>query len=730
MKIIIHRGRNEIGGNCIEIISPQIRILLDIGQPLSDESVLLTPEQKNVDAVIISHPHQDHYGLIDQVPGDVPVYMGLTAQKLIRAIGLFLNRPVSERNYQPIHDLQPFSIGDITLTPYLVDHSAFDAYALLVESGGKRIFYTGDLRMHGRKSYFMERLLRETPEGVDTLITEGTMLDRDHQAFPDETAVENAMVRTLQSTAGICFLAASSQNLDRMVSAYRASLQSNRTLVVDIYTAWVLREISRAPGVKGIPDMQWDRIRVLARGRTAGSQYQTLKENRSYFGQFISEIYSNNIVITESEIAAVPGDYLVKTSYITNLVDRLALRPCSVIYSMWGGYLRAEHNPKGWQRWQTLRIDPEIRFEQIHTSGHAVMDDLRKIVAALNPNEIIPIHTVDGDRLLRQLKNERRRPMTSGKTDIQINAEVAQVRGKSAGWPGCLEYKLLSGTASVVLSNKKFFRDARKVDSWGIAFFDHCRKTAAKPPTRLEVEITGNISPNAFPKAEALKRRLSYLNWSPEMDISFIMNGKSECLYERKELMHRPVQEVVRTDYKERSDDDVPGRLEKDFQAYLFGKGKNDSVRTNERLAILGEDFRDLNKTKDTFVMEREFPTGVFRGNKARDTRILPTEYIDVVSFNKWRELALIELKVNDPGLPVIAQSLDYALFFFAYQKQLWDLLETKLKRRPQKKKFILYVANNTFHSRFDGVAGYYSPSDKDVPFDIRKVVLGYTASI
>ena len=32
-----------------------------------------------------------------------------------------------------------------------MDHSAFDAYAFLVEAEGRSLFYSGDFRIHGRK---------------------------------------------------------------------------------------------------------------------------------------------------------------------------------------------------------------------------------------------------------------------------------------------------------------------------------------------------------------------------------------------------------------------------------------------------------------------------------------------------------------------------------------------------------------------------------------------------
>jgi len=417
-----------------------------------------------------------------------------------------------------------------------------------------------------------------------------------------------------------------------------------------------------------------------------------------------------------------------------SLLDQLKLRPCSVIYSMWEGYLEQRYNPTGWKQLSSLINDPEIRFEIFHTSGHAIISDLKNMVKALNPNEILPIHTEDGDQLLQILKGESKRgqgiPMTQLKSDYKLNQEVDTGRGKTTGWPKCLKYSLENGISRVVLTGKIDKANLRKIDCWGLAFFDHCRKEAQIPPAILILEIPHEASRNESPNIEALKRRISYLNLDNQLEIQLFICGNEQPCYSLAELLNRPPNEIIKDDFADRRDDDKPGRLEKDFQAYLFGKGKHETIRTNERLAILGEDFRDLNRKKDPFAMEREFPTGVFNGKVSRKTRILPTDFIDVVSFNKWRELSLIELKVNDPSLPIISQSVDYALFFAAYQKQLWGVLKTKLGWEPKRKDFVCYIANNCFHKRFDCVAKYYSPADKNVPFKIKKVVLGSTGEV
>jgi len=403
LELTVHRGENEIGGNCIEIASKTTRVLLDVGQPLTEEEVVLSEEMKRVDAVIISHPHQDHFGLLEQIPNTTPVYMGETAVKLIQATRVFMGQPLFENNFIPMSNRNLFRVGDLDVTPYMVDHSAFDSYALLVEGDGDRVFYTGDFRMHGRKKSLMDKLLSDPPLPVDVLVTEGTMLDRTNEKMPSELDAEQAMVDLLVKTEGAGFLICSSQNLDRLVSAYRACVRSGRVFVIDIYTAWILRQIASDPRTAGIPDLSWDGIRVLAKGFTAGRHYEKIKSNREYFGGFVSELYEQGTVIGHDEIKAEPGRFFVKNPRPDWLIAKLGLKPCSVIYSMWEGYLEEEYNRFGWKRLVEMRDDDGVDFRVVHTSGHAVMGDLKKLVEAVSPGEIVAIHTEDGERLLELL---------------------------------------------------------------------------------------------------------------------------------------------------------------------------------------------------------------------------------------------------------------------------------------------------------------------------------------
>src|SRR5580704_1015558 len=83
VQLTVHRATQQIGGNCIELsTSDGHRIILDVGRPLDapqDAPGLLAKSldiTSPVDGLLISHPHQDHYGLLDDTPSSWPVYCG------------------------------------------------------------------------------------------------------------------------------------------------------------------------------------------------------------------------------------------------------------------------------------------------------------------------------------------------------------------------------------------------------------------------------------------------------------------------------------------------------------------------------------------------------------------------------------------------------------------------------------------------------------------------------
>jgi ribonuclease J len=86
LKLVVHRGTQQIGGSCIELRAGSgERLILDAGRPLDapEGATGLLPESLDRSApatVLISHPHQDHWGLICHAAHQRPRLSGRPAR--------------------------------------------------------------------------------------------------------------------------------------------------------------------------------------------------------------------------------------------------------------------------------------------------------------------------------------------------------------------------------------------------------------------------------------------------------------------------------------------------------------------------------------------------------------------------------------------------------------------------------------------------------------------------
>lgn len=398
MQVRIHRGAEEIGGSCVEVEYRGSRIVLDVGKPLWagwDEAVplpavpgLAEGSDPALAGVIITHPHLDHFGLIGQVHPRVPVYVGREAALLLAESEFFSSAGATLHPTGFLAHRVPLRVGAFTVTPYLADHSGFDAYSLLVEAGGKRLFYTGDLRGHGRKARLFDELLSDPPAPLDVLLCEGTHIrgaDSGRSASiveepaRSETNVESSLAQHMSDTKGAVSVISSAQNIDRLVTVYRACRRAGRILVTDLYTASIVHAIGRTTiPQSGFPDYKVyvpnrQRVQVKASGEF---NRMNLAVGCRVFPKWLAE-HAGAITLLQ------PSSSTAELLRAGVLVDGLA------VWSMWPGYLKDASG----KRLVSSLESAGVPFVLDHSSGHASVGDLQRLVAALDPRAVVPIHT-------------------------------------------------------------------------------------------------------------------------------------------------------------------------------------------------------------------------------------------------------------------------------------------------------------------------------------------------
>jgi len=412
MHFKIHRGTKEIGGSCVEIWTDNTRILVDFGMPLveKDGSEFNFKKYKNlsqqelikagvlpdikgiyddkdnlIDGILISHPHQDHYGLYNYIHPDIKCYLGEATHKLLEINNTFTPQNITISIPKYFEKEVPFKIGDITITPYWADHSAFDAYSFLIEADGKSIFYSGDFRGHGRKAKAFKWFTHNAPKNVDYLLLEGTSLGRDSKSFRTEWDIENDLKRIfgVQGKSNVVYT--SGQNIDRIVSIFRACIKTEKILVVDVYVATILKELSAFAKIP-FPSKVFDNVKVMF-------PYYTSKRLANQGDEKILYQFKN-FKITKEEISKQPDKYvlMVRPSMQKDMEHISGIDEGNFIYSMWSGYKTKPATKKFLKYFESRGFT----LHDIHTSGHADIETLKKMVEAIQPKNIVPIHTFHG----------------------------------------------------------------------------------------------------------------------------------------------------------------------------------------------------------------------------------------------------------------------------------------------------------------------------------------------
>lgn len=345
-----------------------------------------------VDAVILSHPHIDHYGLMDWIHHDIPIYLSRESQTLIEVGNIFyppamIQKTVLNHSHHFKH-WKSFSIGPFTVTSYLMDHSAFGASSLLIEADGKKIFYTGDFRGHGRKAKLFEQLVAHPIKNVDCLLMEGTTMGGNHDiVFPTEEKVEEAMYEVFSTQRDVSFVMSAGSNIDRIVSIYKAVKRAKKILVLDLYQIYLLDQLKKFS--PGLPPHPGDEIRVLYIGRHTERIVENL-DKQVLYDYRSRKINEKEILDLKKEVVLrVPLSRMFKIAEA--IQKERSLKESHFIYSMWSGYL--SRDPKFRQFCATFQIP----LKEVHTSGHAYINDLKRLAQALNPKVLLPIHTLSGD---------------------------------------------------------------------------------------------------------------------------------------------------------------------------------------------------------------------------------------------------------------------------------------------------------------------------------------------
>ncbi|MFX1339982.1 MAG: MBL fold metallo-hydrolase [Promethearchaeota archaeon] len=286
--------------------------------------------------------------------------------------------------------LKSFS-SNFEITPYEVDHSIYGATAYVL-SGDSTIAYTGDFRLHGKKSNKTEEFIKEA-KNASVLITEGTRAGRQDTYESEDMVYENCL-KIAEDSKGLIVSDFSARNFERLDSFKKIAKKVDRKLIITAKDAYLINALEKADGI--------DRIKETL-------VYDELKTNSNFWEDTILMKDTEVVYIDPIDISKDPDKYLICFSLfdIKNLLD-IRIKGGTYIYSSseafeeesvfdfirlynWLNYLDFEIF--GFKVVEEASGFKPIFMEGYHASGHASKSDLIKVIDIIDPEMLIPVHT-------------------------------------------------------------------------------------------------------------------------------------------------------------------------------------------------------------------------------------------------------------------------------------------------------------------------------------------------
>jgi len=380
VRIVPLGGLGEVGMNAMVIEEDGRRVLVDGGvlfpQPDTPGVEVAVPdlhylrEAGGLEAVVLTHAHEDHIGALPTILREFPVPVFATP---------FTLRLVEERLKEsglevPLHAVaprEPFQAGPFRTEALRVAHSIPDGVGYAFETGEGVVVHTGDWKLdltpESGDRLDLERFSDWGRAGVAALLSDSTNAEREGFSTSEAEVAAALLCRIRQAPARVVVTLFAShvhrvQSLLAIAAAVgRKVVLAGRSLQRNVRVAEELGVIRPPPGI--VVDMEAGALLPPAQLLVlcSGAQAEPMSAlSRLAAGELRPlAIEPRDLVLFSAR--AIPGN----EKAIADLANRLARRGADVV----------DRAP-----------DP------IHASGHAQAQDQRILLDAVRPRHFVPIH--------------------------------------------------------------------------------------------------------------------------------------------------------------------------------------------------------------------------------------------------------------------------------------------------------------------------------------------------
>ena len=383
IRIIPLGGLGEIGRNMMVVELNDDIIIIDAGilfpssdMPgvdfiISDISYLLE-NQHRVQAILLTHGHEDHIGALPYVLSElnVPVYASRLTLSLI-GVKLREHGLLQRSNLHVIEPNTLLNIGSFDVEFFRVCHSIPDSMGIAIHTPFGAIVHTGDFKIDhtpiDKHKMDFATLSRLAADGVLVLLADSTYAEVDGYT-PSESTIQSPIDLKIAQAPGRIIVATFASLISRMQIVLDSAYKHDRKVAVvgrsmsnNLKMAIKMGYLNAEPNIlislKEAKKLPASKIILLATG-TQGEPTSALVRMSRNEHKDVKIVSGDTVILSSSPI---PGN----ESLVAKTIDDLYRLGARVFSS---------------------------RNADVHVHGHASREELKLLLNVVQPKFYIPVH--------------------------------------------------------------------------------------------------------------------------------------------------------------------------------------------------------------------------------------------------------------------------------------------------------------------------------------------------
>ncbi|KAL9335353.1 hypothetical protein Peur_072534 [Populus x canadensis] len=385
LRIVPIGGLGEIGMNCMLVGNYDRYILIDAGvmfpdydelgvQKIIPDTTFIRRWKHKIEAVIITHGHEDHIGalpwVVPALDHNTPIYASSFTMELIKK-RLKENGIFVPSRLKMFRTKRKFTAGPFEIEPIRVTHSIPDCCGLVLRCADGTILHTGDWKIDESpldgKVFDRETLEELSKEGVTLMMSDSTNVLSPGRTI-SESVVADALLRRISAAKGRIITTQFASNIHRLGSVKAAADLTGRKLVfvgmslrTYLDAAWKDGKAPIDPStlvkVEDIDSYAPKDLLIVTTGSQA--EPRAALNLASYGSSHAFKLNKEDVILYSAKV--IPGN----ESRVMKMMNRISEIGSAIVMG---------------------------KNELLHTSGHGYRGELEEVLKIVKPQHFLPIH--------------------------------------------------------------------------------------------------------------------------------------------------------------------------------------------------------------------------------------------------------------------------------------------------------------------------------------------------